>query len=136
MDRRFVVAVVLGGVSVACATGVLEPGNRRVGPATVLVEPLGEEGERAGISGVLRHSRTERVLDGALIVLQCTCLAREHEAVTDAAGMYSFRNLPPGRYTVQVLHGQANVQKVADLPAGLRMRMNFLVDPEHRFIVT
>lgn len=136
MDRRSVVAVVLGVVSVACAAGALEPATRRSGPSTVLVEPLGDEGERARISGVVRHTKTERVLGGALVILQCSCLQRAYEAVTDASGVYSFGNLPPGRYTVQVLHGEANLQKTIELPVGARMRMNFSADPDHRFIIT
>lgn len=133
MERRSVVAVVLGVVSVACATGVLEPVS---GDSTVLVEPLGEEGERARIAGVVRHSNTRHALGGALVIIQCTCLEGAREAVTDAGGVYAFRNVPPGRYTVQVLHRDANVNKTIELPAGARLRVNFSVDPDRRFIIT
>lgn len=64
--------------------------------------------------GVVRNTDQEPV-EGALVVAQCTCLAAMREIVTNERGVYVFRDLPPGEYTVQVLYGRADVSRVVRL---------------------
>ncbi|MEX1369424.1 MAG: TonB-dependent receptor [Nannocystaceae bacterium] len=85
------------------------------------------------ISGVVTNPKTKERVSEALVILQCSCLQRSRETQTNANGLYAFRDLPPGTYTVQVLVGQADVSKVASLPRGAKFRANFTVDPEDEF---
>ena len=85
------------------------------------------------ISGVVSDQKTGEKISGALVILQCSCLQGQREMQTNAEGLYSFRNLPQGKYTVQVLFGQANVNKSMDVPAGAKFRANFQVDPNNKF---
>lgn len=132
MDKRSVVAVVLGVVSVACATGVLEPSTPQPAPYIEKFEP----GSGARVAGIVRDQDSERSIAGALVILQCTCLQGARETTTDAAGLYVFRNLPPGKYTVQVLFNDANVNKTFELPPETAMRVHFRIDPDKRFMIT
>ncbi|MBL9102874.1 MAG: TonB-dependent receptor [Myxococcales bacterium] len=85
------------------------------------------------ISGVVTDTKTGEKINGALVILQCTCLQGQREMQTNAEGLYSFRNLPQGKYTVQVLFGQANVNKSMDVPPGAKFRANFSIDPNNKF---
>ncbi|MCX4242718.1 VIT domain-containing protein [Paraliomyxa miuraensis] len=86
------------------------------------------------ISGVVTHQATKERLSNALLILQCTCLTGgSRETSTNAQGLYAFRNLPPGTYTIQVLYGQADVSKVTTLPARAKFRANFSIDPDQEF---
>jgi len=69
------------------------------------------------ISGTIVNSKTEQPIEGALVILQCACLQGARETQTNARGLYAFRGLPAGVYTVQVLVGQADVAKIVELPA-------------------
>ncbi len=89
--------------------------------------------ERGTISGAVRHEETDVALGNALVVLQSSALQSPQELMTDEYGRYRFEGLPPGTYTVQVLVGQANVNKVVTLPEHASFRANFAVDPESRF---
>ncbi|MFY0533215.1 carboxypeptidase regulatory-like domain-containing protein [Nannocystis pusilla] len=132
MDRRSVVAVVLGGVSVACATGVLERGPNH--PPAV-VELLGP-GDSSQLVGVVRDRTTGHAVPAALVIIQCTCLAGAREMVSNDGGAFGFRDLPPGKYTVQVLFGYANVNRTIELAPATRMRTDFRIDPDERFTIT
>ena len=88
------------------------------------------------ISGVVTDAKTGDKISGALVILQCSCLQGQREMQTNADGLYSFRNLPQGKYTVQVLFGQANVSRSFDLPIRVRARADFLVAPENKFVIT
>lgn len=82
------------------------------------------------LSGVIKDSDTGAPIANALVILQCTCLDEQREASANAQGVYAFDRLPAGRYTVQVLVGEANVSKVFELPSQARFRGNFAVDPQ------
>lgn len=106
------------------------------GAAALQTEPVSAEPAvtSAGvISGVVRNEQTNEVLPNALVVLQCTCLDGSREAQTNHNGIYAFRGLPPGTYTVQVLAGTADVSKVTTLPRGAKFRANFSLDPKNEF---
>ena len=87
----------------------------------------------ATISGVVTDSKTGEKIANALVIVQCSCLQGQREMTTNADGLYTFRNLPQGKYTVQVLVGQANVNKSMDVPPGSKYRANFSVDPANKF---
>jgi hypothetical protein len=105
-------------------------------PAGATLEPLPPGDHGVVLSGVVRHSETNQILPGALVVLQCSCLTGGREMWTDKHGLYRFQELPAGKYTVEVLIHDARVTKTMDVPAGHRFRANFALDPETRFSVT
>ncbi|MEM7152433.1 MAG: VIT domain-containing protein [Myxococcota bacterium] len=84
------------------------------------------------ISGVVTHTETNERME-ALVVLQCACLEGHRETMTNDRGIYAFRDLPPGTYTIQVLSGQADVSKVVELPGGAKFRANFRINPDNEF---
>lgn len=85
------------------------------------------------ISGVVVNSATKSPIPNALVLLQCSCLPGTRESQTNTNGLYAFRNLPHGTYTVQVLTGQADASKVTTLPRGAKFRANFSVNPDNEF---
>ncbi|MCX4247965.1 TonB-dependent receptor [Paraliomyxa miuraensis] len=102
--------------------------------AAVLVGAPSEAYAASGtISGVVTNAGTKEPVEGALVILQCSCLQEARETQTNSNGLYAFRDLPPGTYTVQVLVGQADVSKVATLPSGAKFRANFSIDPDNEF---
>ncbi len=94
-----------------------------IGPSTAHAASDGS------ISGAVKHTKTKKPVAGALVIAQCSCLQATRETQTNEDGIYSFRDLPPGRYTLQVLAGDANVSKVTDMPRAGKLRANFTVDP-------
>ncbi len=103
-------------------------------PAAVLLAPQSAAAADEGaISGVVTNTKTKEKLKGALVILQCTCLQGTRETQTNESGLYAFRDLPPGTYTIQVLVGQADVSKVTTLPRGAKFRANFSLDPANEF---
>ena len=83
-----------------------------------------------------RHRpKSGQKISGALVIIQCTCLQGAREVMTNADGLYTFRNLPQGKYTVQVLYQDANVNKTMDVPPGAKLRANFQIDPKLKFRV-
>lgn len=83
-----------------------------------------------GISGVVQNSETHEHIPGALVIIQCTCLSEARETMTNDSGLYSFRDLPAGKYTVQVFAGQSTLTKVMDLDRGQQARERFKLDPD------
>jgi hypothetical protein len=103
-------------------------------PLVGLLAPSTAEAASNGtISGVVTNAKTKKPQAEALVIVQCVCLQKPRETQTNEEGLYSFRDLPPGTYTVQVLAGQNNVSKKTELPRGGRLRANFLVDPDNEF---
>jgi len=98
--------------------------------AGLLVPAVAQAASDGTISGVVTNSRSKQPVAGALVILQCACLQGPRETQTNDNGLYAFRDLPPGTYTVQVLAGQADVAKVAELPRGVKFRANFTIDPD------
>ena len=87
------------------------------------------------IAGAVTDEVTGARLEGALVVLQSTALPRARETQTNANGLYRFRDLPPGTYTVQVLYRQVDVAKVTTLRAETKHRMFFKFDADGDGIV-
>ncbi len=87
------------------------------------------------IGGAVTDKNTGERIGDAIVVLQCACLQGTLETNTNADGIYIFKNLPTGTYTVQVLHGQADVSKTTVLPRGEKFTANFSIDPQNEFII-
>ncbi|MCH9682821.1 MAG: carboxypeptidase-like regulatory domain-containing protein, partial [Deltaproteobacteria bacterium] len=81
------------------------------------------------ISGVVRNSETKEHVGNALVVARCTCMAETRETQTNANGLYAFRDLPKGTYTVQVFAGKSEVTKYIELDRGETLRAGFSLDP-------
>ena len=118
-------------LSIALATAILATvvgGSLTTIPAPAMAATL-----TGTISGVVTHSKTKERVADALVILQCSCLQGTRETQTNSNGLYAFRDLPPGTYTIQVLSGQADVSKVTTLPLGSKFRANFSIDPDNEF---
>ncbi len=99
----------------------------------LLAPQSAEAAENGSISGVVTNTKTGERMSNSLVVLQCNCLQGTRETTTNDNGLYAFKSLPPGTYTIQVLAGQADVSKVTTLPRGAKFRANFKVDPANEF---
>lgn len=95
--------------------------------------PARDGSYRSTITGKVVDRTTGASVSDAIVILQCSCLSGMRETKTDTSGLYAFRDLGPGRYTVQVLFGQADVSKVLDLGQGMRHRANFQLEPKDEF---
>ena len=103
--------------------GTLATGLLLLAPRTV------RAADEGAVVGVVSNDETGEKIPSALVILQCTCLQGAREATTNERGQYAFTNLPPGRYTLQVLYGEADASKVFDLQRSQRFRGNFTIDP-------
>jgi hypothetical protein len=101
--------------------------------ASVLVPSTARAADDGTISGVVTNQKTKEKIKNALVVLQCTCLQGTRETQTNDNGLYAFRDLPPGTYTIQVMVGQADISKVTTLPRSAKFRANFSLDPANEF---
>jgi hypothetical protein len=133
VDRRTLVSLTLGLLSVACAVGAFET---EAGQSPLSIEPLVDAGGRGQLQGFVSDSKTGQPIAGALVILQCNCLEGQRELQTNPEGLYSFRDLPPGKYTVQALAGQGNVSRIVDLAPDIRVRADIRLDPRNTFVIT
>jgi hypothetical protein len=129
VDRRTIVCLSLGALSAACVVGF----NPRAENPPVIVEPLAGGEDLGVIHGALRDKDTGEPLADALVILHCSCLAGDREFDADAAGVYRFRHLPPGSYTIQVLINEANVNRSVVLGPGVQVRADFRFKPGKKF---
>lgn len=125
-----VTALALGCAPIVSAPTLDEPVMSEPEPVVSEPEPTNSPGDAGVIKGLVENSLTEEPFENALVVLMCMCLAAPQERFTNERGMYSFKDLPAGNYTVQVLAGQANVSKVTELPHGAKFKANFTINPE------
>lgn len=119
--RKSLIAIALG--LAACASAVSSTSE----PAELTVERLpdqGNPGERGSITGIVRDRHSHDPLE-ALVILQCKCLSGDRETVANAEGLYAFRELPRGTYTIHVLYRDHDFTTSVSLPAGVRYRVNF-----------
>ena len=121
-------AFVWTALAPALATGA--PATEAEREPAAVVSPSERTPQRAVINGVVKDSTTGEPIEGALVILQCTCLGQAHERTTSARGVYGFTDLPGGSYTIQVLAAKADVSKIVQLPRGARFRANFSVTPD------
>ena len=99
------------------------------------VEPSLDRMPPGSISGVIGDANTYERMEGAVVVLQSEARPGElHETLTDELGRYGFTALPPDTYVVQVLYGQADVSRFAELPADARVRADLTLDPDFQYL--
>jgi hypothetical protein len=103
--------------------------------APALAPALAHAAEPTALQGIIRDKDSKKGLPGALVVIQCTCMQGERSTTTGESGTYTFTDLPPGLYNVQVLVGAANQSKVLTLKPGPQ-RVDFVVDPANKFTDT
>ncbi len=94
-----------------------------------------ETDARPAPQGTIRISARDsfddrRALVGAVVLLQCECLAADREAETDHQGEASFEGLPAGSYEITLFAGRAKRQKSVELGARHEFAAEFRVDPE------
>ena len=133
MDRRTLVSLSLGALSVACAAGAFEP---RAGHSQLVVEPLADGEGLSLLQGVIGDADTGEAIKDSLVIVQCDCLKGVRETVTNADGVYQFRDLPPGKYTIQVLFGSSNVSRSFEMGPAVRVRANFRLTHQAPVIIT
>ena len=117
-----ILLAVLAGLALACARPPSSPFSPAEFPP---VTP-----ERGAIQGGVYDLNTGKRIANALVILQCRCLPGPRETETDARGIYSLDDLPPGTYTIQALYERGNVSKTLVLTAAARATLSFAVDPE------
>lgn len=117
--------IALGALSIACAAGALGGGS----PRATIEGTEATEGATTIAGGVFDSVSTEPIRS-ALLVLQCDCLKEPRETETNADGLFAFRELPPGTYTVQVLHRNADAFKSVPLGAEETVRLRFVLNTE------
>ncbi len=100
------------------------------------MEALPEGSEYGILQGVIIDRNDAGRIEGAVIVLQCSCLEGTRETLSNADGLYRFSDLPNGEYTVQALYGRADVSRVTTLRRGFKVRLDFPLDPQNEFIRT
>lgn len=125
MDRRTIVSGTLGLALVACAAGAIESGSEA---PIVVHEPVPEGATGSQIVGLVVDKESGDALEGALVVIQCSCLQGTRETQSTADGLYAFRDLPPGDYTVQAYHGKGDVSQNLTLGEKQRVRLRFRID--------
>jgi hypothetical protein len=106
---------------------VLVLGCASVESTATTPEPTSESPQGGVINGIVRDSTTQTGIADALVVLECECLTTYQERQTSARGAYSFGDLPPGDYTIQVLAGRSGASQTTKLAEGGEYRVDFLV---------
>lgn len=115
----------LGALSAACAGGAFVGGT----PRSAIEGVEATEGSTTIAGGVFDSQSTEPI-ESALLVLQCDCLDGVRETQTNANGLFVFRELPPGTYTVQLLHHQQDLAESVPIQADQTARLRFVVSNE------
>lgn len=142
IPRLMLVVVSLAGCASSAGWRGAEPASPGLDPARS--ERCGPQAEAqldatvvadGSISGAVIDTNAKVPIPNALVVLQSSALLGTRETQTNDRGIYAFRELPPGTYTVQVLAGHADVSKVTTLPDGAHFRANFRLDPQRDRIV-
>lgn len=80
------------------------------------------------ISGVVTKRDGQEPVEGAIVVVQCSCLNEEVSVLTNARGIYRLSGLPAGVYTVQALYDDLENVRTVELPRGQKMRANLSLD--------
>ena len=114
------------GLLMTCAAGcAFAPAKAPPGTPSAVSIATGT----SSISGRVSHAQTTAPLPNALMLLHGRDLPVPLEAWTDDNGLYAFRGLPPGTYTVQLLYGQSDRSQMTTLPADARLHAHFEFDP-------
>jgi hypothetical protein len=117
---------IAAGVMVMALAGCATPAVSEPPREPSFIEP-GPVGSGGVISGIV-SDRSGAPVANAVVILMSSALTHELELLTNDRGIYSFKDLPPGHYTIQVFAGKANVSKIVTMPQDARFRAHFAVD--------
>ena len=93
----------------------------------VIPIPVHAQGQPARMHGEVIDP-TGAVIPNASIVIKNSATGQTTQATSDGVGSYSVKNLPAGRYTIQVNEkGFAKYSNDVELTAGQDLRMNFVL---------
>ncbi len=133
VNRQALAAIGLGLFGVACATGTFS--NETPGTTSVEVTRAETVGD-SELRGIVYNRDNGAPLPNTLVVLTCTCLSAVRETQTNDNGLYRFKDLPPGEYTVQLLAGRGDVTVQLKIDKGARAMLRTKLDPSEPNIVT
>ncbi len=135
MLRGSVVVVLVAGL-LACATRTASPppsssfrveSSEAPGTTADSLEALPRV-QLGEVRGVVRDKWSGEPLPEVFLTLDCTCLPDSIWAITDSAGLYRFRELPPGRYRLRVEDIRDPLAtRIAYLPLGFAWRADFRI---------
>src|SRR5690606_26414636 len=103
-----------------------------VAPGLGVASGVAQAQASAGVVGVVKEASTGAPIAGALVIVQCNCLQGQLDAQTGDDGLYAFHDLPPGRYTVQVLYQEGVWTRFMEVTPGAAARVDFAVDPQRQ----
>ncbi len=127
MTRGSLSSLAFGALAVACATGAFE--RPAAAPPTVQTESDPDGSVRAILLGSVTDEDNGDAIRGASILLRCSCIQGTRETTTNADGLYSFRDLPEGEYTLRVLYGHADERLLVSLKTAVRSRVDLRIKP-------
>jgi hypothetical protein len=81
------------------------------------------------IQGIVTNTYGGEPVVNALVVLQCRCLTRVRQRLTDEYGMYRFAELPQGDYSIRVVAGKGEREERVSLDTDARERIDVAIDP-------
>ena len=94
-----------------------------------------DQAQGFAIGGVVVNMKGEPI-ESAVVVLQSTALDGTLERLTNAHGLYSFAELEPGNYTLQVLAGTGQASRIIDLGGEMSVfRADFRLDPDQDSVI-
>jgi hypothetical protein len=96
-------------------------------PATIVPEP--PPFARGGIMGVVDDGRSAKPLPNAIVILEGGTPSLRRETTTTSAGRFHLVDVPAGTYSLQVLYGESEVNRIVVHDGDTRMRADFTIDP-------
>ncbi|MEM6994776.1 MAG: TonB-dependent receptor [Myxococcota bacterium] len=98
--------------------------------------PATTKGASSGLlKGVIRD-KSGKGIPGANVVLDCTCLQDVRITSTNGSGLYRFKNLPVGLYTIQAVSGQKRTVEHIELTRGANEQLDIKVDGARENVTT
>ena len=79
------------------------------------------------IKGVVRDKETGRAVAEANVILECNCMEGVRTTTTNGNGLYRFKGLPAGIYTMQAVNGDTIDNKSVELGRGQTQTVSFSV---------
>lgn len=95
-------------------------------------QPVGP-GTGAVLAGVVFSAKSGADVEGAIVVLDCACLPSMRETQSTPDGVFRFRGLASGTYTLQVLYRHVHEKRTVDVIAGRRVRVDLGIDDSLRY---
>lgn len=95
-------------------------------PAIADAAPAGSA-DTGLIKGVVRNKETGKAVGGAKVILECNCMEGVRVTTTSPQGLYRFKNLPAGIYTMQASDGESLDEQQVELTRGQTQTVSFAV---------